>query len=142
MDGERSLTDTELRLVGVLGARSGSASPRELRETTRVPPRTLTRALGHLDKAGLLAERTKSVVRLSAGAWQLLDRPQATQRPVPRTTFRARVDDRQSGAPTLRSEPSEGSKPEEPSENPNGAAQDDDSGGFFKGLLEGLSRDV
>ncbi len=72
MRDERAIVDVDLRLLGALGARAGRASPGELREATAVPARTLTRALGRLDDAGLLAERSKGVVRLSAFAWRLL----------------------------------------------------------------------
>jgi hypothetical protein len=140
MNGEHPLTDIELRLLGVLGARGGRSSPGGLREATGVSARTLTRALGRLDEAGLLAKRSKRVVRLSAAAWQLLDRPQVATRQVQRPVFRARVEDRPSSAPTLRSEPSE---PDEPTERgPSVTAHDDRSGDLFTGLVEGFSRPV
>jgi len=69
---QRSIVDVDLRLLGALGARAGRASPRELREATALPARTFSRALGRLDDAGLLAERNKRAVRLSASAWRLL----------------------------------------------------------------------
>jgi hypothetical protein len=72
-DQQRSITDADLRLLGVLGARDGRATPGELRKATGLAARTLTRALGRLDAEGLLAERSKGIVSLSASAWQLLD---------------------------------------------------------------------
>lgn len=70
-EDQSSFRDTELRLLGALGARGGSASPGELRDATAVPARTVTRALGRLDASGYLAERSKRSVRLSASGWAL-----------------------------------------------------------------------
>jgi DNA-binding IclR family transcriptional regulator len=61
------------RVLAALGARDGRASPAELRQATGLPPRTLTRALGRLALAGLLAERSKGIVVLSARGWLLLE---------------------------------------------------------------------
>ena len=66
------LQPIDLRLLGVLGARDGRAKPAELREATGIPPRTLSRALTRLDDAGLLEERSKATVTLSAAGWCLL----------------------------------------------------------------------
>lgn len=70
MTSQRSI---DVRLLGVLSARGGGARPGELREATGLPARTLTRALGRLEEAGMLAERSKGIVRLSAPAWLVLD---------------------------------------------------------------------
>ena len=72
-DQQRSIVDVDRELLAALGGRDGHATPGELREATALPARTLTRALGRLDAAGLLAERSKGIIRLSASAWQLLD---------------------------------------------------------------------
>jgi len=70
--GGVELQPIDLRLLGVLGARDGRAKPAELREATGIPPRTLSRALTRLDDAGLLEERSKATVTLSAAGWCLL----------------------------------------------------------------------
>jgi hypothetical protein len=134
MHEQRSpLTGVERRLLGLLGARNGSASPRELRETTRVPARTLTRALAHLHEDGLLAERSKRVVSLSPAAWHMLYTAQPTRTPSARTIPRAAADERSMPTP-LDFEP-------EPHVHDEDDAALGDAGesrrGFWAGLLEG-----
>ena len=73
MQRQATIADADQRLVAALGARAGRASPGELREATGLPRRTITRALGRLDGAGLLADRSKSIVTLSARGWFLLE---------------------------------------------------------------------
>jgi len=67
-----ALTRDEEHILGLLGARRGSASPRDLRETSGLPARTLTRALAGLERKCLLARRSKRRVELAAAGWLLL----------------------------------------------------------------------
>lgn len=120
MQDQRATTDTDRRLLGALGARDGHASPAELREATALSPRTFTRSLGRLDSAGLLAERSKRIVRLSASAWQLLDptsRPDADldvqeprQAPAPIVRRRTRSRAQPSTAPARDADPDPGAQ--------------------------------
>jgi hypothetical protein len=80
MQGRVAILGTDRRLLAALGAPGGRASPAELRQATGLPHRTPTRALGRLEGAGLLEERSKSIVTLSARGWLLLEptpRPRA-----------------------------------------------------------------
>jgi DNA-binding transcriptional ArsR family regulator len=105
----------DLRLLGALGARGGSASPRELREAVGLPPRTFTRTLGRLDAAGLLAERSKGTVTLSASAWLLLQKPAEPKRPARRTDAPAVIHAwAPFSSPETRREPER--RPEQPDE--------------------------
>ena len=159
MQDQLAIGDADRRLLGALGARDGCASPAELREATGLPPRTLTRALGRLDAAGLLAERSKRIVTLSAPAWCLLQpasRPDADlgveQRHRAQTpaVFRARArSDERASTPPAREAPRfdlgeeeqldvDGDEPayeDEWGESPVNAR-----GGFWTGFLEGLER--
>jgi len=147
----------DLRLLGALGARGGSASPRELREAIGLPARTFTRTLGRLDAAGLLAERSKGTVTLSASAWLLLQEPAEPERPAHRidapTVVRARAP---SPFPETRREPErrperpdEPDEPREPDGQPDVDADEPDyedepdetpdadtGGGFWRGFSE------
>jgi len=82
MQDQPWLAVADWQLLIALGVRDGRASPAELREATGLPARTLTRALGRLDAAGLLAERSKRIVMLSSSAWTLVQEPTEPRRAV------------------------------------------------------------